>query len=39
MIVMAVLLFDGTTQWPGWRALLPTMGAALVLLAAQPASA
>lgn len=39
MIVMAVLLFDRATHWPGWRALLPVMGAALVLLAAQSASA
>lgn len=38
MIVIAVLVFDATSHWPGWRALLPVTGAALVLLASQPAS-
>lgn len=38
MILMAILLFDGHTPWPGWRAVWPVAGAALVLVAHQPHS-
>lgn len=33
LIVAAFLLFDKQTLWPGWRALLPVIGAMLVLVA------
>src|SRR5688572_25321641 len=33
LIVASCLLFDWTTTFPGWRALVPTLGAALVILA------
>lgn len=32
-IVMAVALFDANSIWPGWRALVPVLGAMAVLLA------
>lgn len=38
MIVAAYLLFHTSTQWPGWRALLPVVGTMLVLLAARQGS-
>ncbi|MEC5214205.1 peptidoglycan/LPS O-acetylase OafA/YrhL [Polaromonas sp. CG_9.5] len=38
-LILATLFgFDASAQWPGWRALLPVTGAALVLLAARNAS-
>lgn len=33
LIVAAILGLDTASQWPGWLALLPTLGAVLVLLA------
>lgn len=33
LIATAVLLFDGTDPFPGWRALLPTAGAACLIQA------
>jgi peptidoglycan/LPS O-acetylase OafA/YrhL len=36
-IVASLLLFDARTPWPGFGALLPVIGAALVLMASQPA--
>jgi peptidoglycan/LPS O-acetylase OafA/YrhL len=33
LIVAAVWAFDSTTPYPGWRALLPTLGAGLVIAA------
>lgn len=35
LITLAVALFDGNSAWPGWRALVPTLGAALVITAAR----
>ncbi len=32
-IVLAVVLFDAETPWPGWHALVPVGGAAMVLTA------
>lgn len=38
-LILATLFgVDASAQWPGWRALLPVTGAALVLLAARNAS-
>lgn len=34
----AILGFDTTSSWPGWRALFPVLGTATILLAAQPGS-
>lgn len=31
MLVVSLFLFDQTSRWPGWNALLPVAGAALVL--------
>jgi hypothetical protein len=33
MVAAAVLMFDSEMFWPGWYALLPTLGTALVLVA------
>ncbi len=33
MIALAIALFDKNTVWPGWRALLPVLGAMAVLAA------
>lgn len=38
LILLAVLLFDETTPWPGLPALLPVAGAALVILASRHAT-
>ena len=38
LILVTLFGFDASAQWPGWRALLPVMGAVLVLLAARSAS-
>lgn len=38
LIYASALLFDARTQWPGWHALIPTLGAGLVLLAANQSS-
>lgn len=35
-ITIAVFLFDAHTRWPGWAALVPVIGTALVLLAGGP---
>jgi peptidoglycan/LPS O-acetylase OafA/YrhL len=37
LIAAAVLAFDATTPYPGWKALLPTLGAALVIAAGRSA--
>lgn len=33
LAVGAILVFDTTTLWPGWQAMVPVLGSALVLLA------
>jgi peptidoglycan/LPS O-acetylase OafA/YrhL len=38
LIAFAVLFFNDLTPWPGWRALAPTVGALLVILAARERS-
>lgn len=38
LIIGTVLLLDKQSLWPGWRAILPVAGAALVLLAARERS-
>lgn len=38
LILGAVVFTDIGTQWPGWRALIPVLGAVLVLLAARDKS-
>jgi hypothetical protein len=38
MIVIAMAVFDAKTAWPGYHALLPVAGAALVLLAQRSTS-
>lgn len=38
LIIATLVLFDKNSPWPGWRALLPVAGAALVLLAARQTS-
>lgn len=35
LIMASVAGFDATVNWPGWRALVPVLGAALVLMAAR----
>ena len=38
LIVFAVAVFDTSSAWPGWRALVPVIGAMLVIFAAQEKS-
>lgn len=38
LIISSILLFDERSSWPGWRALLPVSGAAIILIAARPHS-
>lgn len=38
LIGSAVVWFDARTAWPGWRALVPVVGAVLVIWARRPAS-
>ena len=38
LIITSVIIFDSSSNWPGWRALLPVTGAMLVLLAARSVS-
>ena len=38
LIVMAVIMFDAQTSWPGYRALLPVAGATMVLWAQRSSS-
>ena len=35
LIILSILIFDQSSQWPGWRALTPVFGTALVLAAAR----
>lgn len=35
LIVTSIFVFDAGVNWPGWGALLPVVGAVLVLMAAQ----
>lgn len=35
LILVTILLFDKQDLWPGWRAVVPVLGASLVLLAAR----
>lgn len=35
LIILSVLIFDSSSVWPGWRALLPVIGTVLVLVAAR----
>lgn len=35
LVVGAIVGFDASSAWPGWRALVPVLGAVLVLLAAR----
>jgi peptidoglycan/LPS O-acetylase OafA/YrhL len=39
LIVGAAVLFDGSSSWPGWRAAIPVVGAAMMLAAARQGSA
>src|SRR5574343_1790132 len=38
MILLAVLVFDSRSAWPGWRAVLPVFGAMMVLAAQRSVS-
>lgn len=38
LIIAAILLFDASSNWPGWRALVPVTGTLLVLIAARQGS-
>lgn len=38
LIVAAIAGLDSTSVWPGWRALVPVLGAVLVLVAGRPDS-
>ncbi len=39
LIVFSILMFDESTRWPGFNALVPVFGTLLVLIAAQQKSA
>ncbi|PTQ70662.1 acyltransferase family protein [Pseudomonas sp. GV071] len=38
LLIGSILLFDASSLWPGWRALVPVTGTLLVLLAARQGS-
>lgn len=38
LIIFSILFFDTNNNWPGWRATIPVLGSALVLLGAQKSS-
>lgn len=38
LIIGAIIGFDSSSSWPGWRALVPIIGTSLVLLAARSRS-
>jgi len=38
LVIGSIAGFDVSSPWPGWRALVPVLGTAAVLLAAQPVS-
>ena len=38
LVIGSIVGFDASSPWPGWRALVPVVGTAAMLLAAQPAS-
>ncbi|MGY4534461.1 peptidoglycan/LPS O-acetylase OafA/YrhL [Pseudomonas sp. TE3786] len=38
LLIASILLFDASSLWPGWRALIPVSGTLLVLLAARQGS-
>jgi peptidoglycan/LPS O-acetylase OafA/YrhL len=35
LVIAALVAFDASSAWPGWRAIVPVLGAVLVLLAAR----
>lgn len=35
LIILSIFIFDQNSQWPGWRAVVPVLGTALVLVAAR----
>ncbi|QIB52693.1 acyltransferase family protein [Pseudomonas sp. OIL-1] len=35
LIALSIAAFDSTTVWPGWKALVPVLGTAMVLVAAR----
>jgi peptidoglycan/LPS O-acetylase OafA/YrhL len=35
LIALSICVFDGKSAWPGWRALIPVLGASLIVLAAR----
>lgn len=35
LIILSIFIFDQNSQWPGWRAAVPVLGTALVLIAAR----
>ncbi|MEH6449845.1 MAG: acyltransferase family protein [Oleispira sp.] len=37
-IITSIILFDSQTLWPGWKALLPTIGTCLVIMSKQSRS-
>lgn len=38
MIIASIVLFDASSNWPGWRAMVPVMGTVLILIAARQGS-
>lgn len=38
LIITAIVIFDTRSVWPGWHALVPVLGSALVILAARQTS-
>lgn len=38
LIIASIILFDTSSNWPGWRALVPVIGTVLVLIAARQSS-
>lgn len=38
LVIGSIVGFEAASAWPGWRALLPVMGAAGILMAARPDS-
>ncbi|MES2870800.1 MAG: acyltransferase family protein [Pseudomonadota bacterium] len=38
LVIASILLFDSSSSWPGWRALVPVIGTMLIITAARQGS-
>jgi peptidoglycan/LPS O-acetylase OafA/YrhL len=38
LVIASIIIFDGSTPWPSWRALIPVIGTIAIIIAARPHS-